>query len=118
MEAQELLANNLRLIREKLKYTQSEIAGFLNISQAAYSKYESSDLIPSVDVIKKLASLYNIDEYTFYEENQGTINTELAFAFKADEIIPEDLQQIARFNKIVRNYLNMCHELEKDQFAG
>lgn len=117
MEAREILANNVRMIRERLNYSQQDIAGFLSISQAAYSKFESADLIPSVDVIKKLATLYNIDEYVFYEEKQDAFITELAFAFRANEIAPEDLQQIARFNKIVRNYLNMCYELEKEQSA-
>jgi len=114
MKPRELLAFNLRFIREKLNYSQSSIASFLNLSQAAYSKFESADLNPSIEVIKKLASLYNIDEYTFYEENQENFITDLAFAFRANEICPQDLEQIAKFNKIVRNYLNMCHELEKE----
>lgn len=114
MEIKELLARNLRIIRERLGFSQSEVAGVLDISQPAYSKYENNEIVPSAEVIKKLANLFNVDEYTFYESNSENFTADLAFAFKADEIDTDDLKQIAKFNKIVRNYLNMCHELEKD----
>jgi hypothetical protein len=54
-----------------------------------------------------LASLFCLDEYDFYEEDAQRRKVNMAFAFRADHLREEDLQSIAQFKKIVRNYLNM-----------
>lgn len=111
MESRELLAINLRVIREELKFSKSTIAGFLKISYSIYTKFESSDLVPNVEILQQLSNLYSIEEYTFYEQDQQKLLSELPFKPKAHNFNPADLQQIAKFNKIARNYLNMCYEL-------
>lgn len=50
----------LKYLREENKYSQSEVAKLLNISRQSYIKYESDEIEPSVDVIRKLSALYNV----------------------------------------------------------
>ena len=50
----------IRALREDRDLTQQQMADFLNITQATYSRYESGDLdIPSV-VLIKLSQFYNV----------------------------------------------------------
>jgi predicted transcriptional regulator len=51
---------NIRNLREDKDITQQQIANFLNISQATYSRYESGDLdIPSA-VLIKLSTFHHV----------------------------------------------------------
>lgn len=108
-----IVTKNVSMIRKILGYTQDSIAQFLGISQAAYSKYESGELPIPIYVIENLANLFGIDEYDFYEEDAELQLANTVFAFRADDIMPEDMTSIAKFKKIIRNYINMSNELDK-----
>lgn len=113
METTDIVSGNITKVRKSLGYTQESVARYLDVSQAAYSKYESGELDIPVHVIEKLATLFGVDEYDFYEENVELQLTNVVFAFRADDIMPEDMLSIAKFKKIVRNYINMSNELDK-----
>ena len=50
----------IRDLRESKNYTQQQLADYLNVSQTTYSRYENGVLdIPS-NVLKKLASFYQV----------------------------------------------------------
>lgn len=99
----------LRVLREKFKYTQEEVSKYLGISQPAYLKYETGDTEVSMEGLEKLARLYGMDEYDIMEENMDRVN--FAYAFRRDGVA--DLEKVAHFQQIVKNYLMMCDELEK-----
>jgi transcriptional regulator with XRE-family HTH domain len=112
MEEKLRLANNFRILREHLGYTQQEIATYLHISQPAYLKYENGSSEISMDNLEKLSQLYNISEYDIMESNVRQMQVCAAFAFRKNgEIL--NLEQIAQFQKIVTNYIEMSDELEK-----
>lgn len=106
------LAANLRLLRSKFGYTQGQISTYLGITQSAYNKYETGVNEIPMDKLEKLATIYNVEEYDLLTGNVEKILTDLVFAFRSNgtEI---DLNKIAPFQKIVQNYLEMSHELEK-----
>ncbi len=108
-----VISKNIKAIREKLGYTQVSIANYLNISQAAYSKYESNENDIPTSVIEKLAILFGVNEVDFYEENQALQLSNVVFAFRASDMQDGDLQSIARFKKIIRNYIDMSDEIDK-----
>ena len=58
------LAESLKRIRKKYKMTQEDIALFLGVSRSGYTYYETGKTTPSVEVLKKLATIYDttIDE--------------------------------------------------------
>lgn len=50
----------IRDLRESKNYTQQQLADYLNVSQTTYSRYENGVLdIPS-NILKKLASFYQV----------------------------------------------------------
>lgn len=101
----------LRVLREKFKYTQEEVSKYLGISQPAYVKYETGETDVSMDGLEKLARLYGMDEYDIMEGNLERVN--FAYAFRRDG--KADLEEVAHFQQIVKNYIMMSDELEKDR---
>jgi transcriptional regulator with XRE-family HTH domain len=109
-----VVGQNIRLLREELGLTQDALAQYLSIPREQVSYYENgSRSIPTAQ-LSKLADLFCLNEFDFYESDPGKRKSNIAFAFRADSLEPQDLTGIAHFKKIVRNYLNMkenlCHE--------
>ena len=50
----------LKEIRLMKKLTQREVADMLGVSSVAYSRYENGTREPSIDILLKLSSIYNI----------------------------------------------------------
>ncbi len=50
----------LKELREENNFTQSQIAEYLNIKQNTYSQYENEKRHLPIDVLIKLAKLYNV----------------------------------------------------------
>ena len=51
---------NIRDLRNDHRYTQKEVAEYLNVKQNTYSQYEVGVLNYPVDVLCKLADLYRV----------------------------------------------------------
>lgn len=117
MNIKEIVSNNIKEMRVSTGYSQEVISSYLGISQPAYVKYENAETVVSPDMIQKLTTLYGIEEYDLYEENQVIKKTNLSFAFRANEISVDNLVQLAKFKKIVRNYITMSDELNQIQPA-
>lgn len=54
------LQNELKHYREKNNYSQEQIAQKINITQQAYSNYEKGKRLPSIEILIKLADIYEI----------------------------------------------------------
>ncbi len=54
------LANNLRRLRTENNYTQEQIGEKLNISRQAYSNYETGKRIPDIDMLIRIADIYEV----------------------------------------------------------
>ncbi|WP_308769806.1 helix-turn-helix transcriptional regulator [uncultured Bacteroides sp.] len=112
MGLDQVIGKNIKAFREHLNYTQQEISDYLGISQPAYVKYEKGETIVPLEAMEKLASLYNVEEYDLMEENDQLFQTSVACAYRKTGNVG-DLSQISQFQKIVKNYIQMCDELEK-----
>ena len=62
----EILANNLVLLRKHNNLTQSEVASKLQYSDKTISKWETGEIIPSLENLIKLCEIYEVtlDEIT------------------------------------------------------
>ena len=112
MAEKNYLSENLKLLRLRMQYTQQQVADFLSISQPAYVKYENGATEVSMENIERLAGLYGVSEYDLLENNVEQMQAKTAFAFRKNGQ-NVNLEQIAQFQKIVNNYLEMTDELEK-----
>lgn len=102
-----IIGQNIRLFREEMGLTQDALGKFLGIPREQISYYESGSRSIPVEQLNRIANLFCVEEYDFYEEDSSKRRLNIAFAFRADQINPTDLQTISQFKKIVRNYLNM-----------
>jgi transcriptional regulator with XRE-family HTH domain len=102
-----IIGQNIKLLREGLGLTQEALAQYLNTAREQIAYYESGTRSVPTTQLSKLADLFCMNEYDFYEEDTEKRKVNIAFAFRADNIESQDLESIARFKKIVRNYLNM-----------
>lgn len=55
-----ILSEKIRMLREELNLTQSQLAEKLNIATSSISQYESGDRIPSDDIKIKLAEFFDV----------------------------------------------------------
>lgn len=53
------ITESLKSIRKQYKMTQEDVAKFLGISRSGYTYYETGKSLPSIDVLKKLAAIYD-----------------------------------------------------------
>ena len=102
----------LKAYREKNNLSQEAVASFLGIKRELLSYYENNSREPSLEVLENLANLYGAELVDFFETDLDHIKTNVAFAFRATQVIDTDLKQIAQFRKVVKNYLKIV-ELEK-----
>ena len=102
-----IIGQNIRILRDKIGLTQEALAQYLDTSREQVGFYEIGQRsVPSAQ-LSKLANLFCMNEYDFYEEDLQNRGINIAFAFRADELQPQDLQSIAQFKKIVHNYIGM-----------
>ena len=93
---------NLKLkeLREKIGFTQNQVAGFLGVTQSFLSKSEQGERNLTVDQTEKLLALYGCSSLDLVKEEELI---PIQIAFRATEITQEDLSVIAEINQI---YLN------------
>ncbi len=102
-----IIATNLKKLREAARYTQEDIAQALGITRSAYSNYESGEREAPYDLLEKVSDLFGCDMYILFEENENTDAMILASAFRLDGLTDEDVIEIVRFKDIVKSYLKM-----------
>ena len=69
------LTDSLKKIRKQYKMTQEDVAKFLGISRSGYTYYETGKTVPSVEMLKKLAMMYDttIDNVVGMPDKKTTI---------------------------------------------
>lgn len=101
------LGKNLKLFREKLSLSQQQLADYLNINREEVSYYENAQRVMPLNLVQKAAQLFGVDEYDLEEIEAAEQELNLSFAFRAEDLQPGDLESIAKFKTIAKNYLNM-----------
>ncbi len=72
-ELKEIIALNIIKLRKNKKLTQLELATALNYSDKAISKWERSESIPDITVLKQLADYFGVTvDYLISEHNKDT----------------------------------------------
>ncbi len=102
-----VIGNNLKKFRDANGLTQENLAEYLGIGRSAYSNYESGEREMPLALLEKAADLLGCDLDLLLEENAETVGNMLTCAFRMDNMSVVDMQQIARFKEIVKNYLKM-----------
>ncbi len=105
MEEKLIIGRNLKLLREANGFTQQQVADSLNIQRSAYANYESGERETPINILEKAAELFGCELAILFDEDANAVKDMLVCAFRADDITPDDLREIAAFKNIVLNYL-------------
>lgn len=113
MEEKNLVAGNVKRMRDASGYTQENVADFLGVKRSAYANYEAGDREFPLPLMEKLADLYGCELLDLYTEDQSSLASMLVTAFRVDQLSSGDMEQIAAFKRIVKNSLKMDTLLER-----
>ncbi len=112
------LADNLVMLRHKMKKTQEEIADFIGVTKASVSKWENGQSMPDIMILPQLAAFFDvtIDELMGYEPqlNSEQINKlyeklKLSFAEKGfDYAVNECHRLIKKYYSCYRFLFTIC----------
>ena len=103
----QLLAENLKMLREKLGYSQEFVAKYLETARETISYYENGTRSVTAPHLDKLSDLYQVETFKLKREKLDVETLRLACAFRADGFEEEDIYAIAWFQRIVKNYLRI-----------
>ena len=101
-------ARNLKLLREQSGFTQEQMAEYLGVKRSAYSNYETGDRETPEEVLVKSAELLGCERELLSEQDEQMVRSGMmACAFRADGLSTEDMREVARFKRVVLEYLKI-----------
>ena len=109
-----VIGNNLKVLRENSGYTQKQISEFLGINRSAYANYESGERVAPMNVLEGVAKLFGVDLAVLFEEDAAKVQSMLLCAFRAEGLSLEDMKQVAEFKDVAMSYLKMVKLLEDE----
>lgn len=71
------------------------------------SFYENEGREIPLDVLEKLSDLFGVELDVFFVDNVDDALAEVVFAFRKDDMDNDDMDNMAAFGKIVKNYLKI-----------
>ena len=89
----ELIARNIKRLRELKKLSQKEVALDSNIPQGQYSRIENSKVEPSISTLEKLASVFEVNMAEFFQSDNPEQELNLPLMQKVkliDTLAPDD----------------------------
>ena len=104
---------NLKALREANGYTQEKMAEYLGVGRSAYANYEAGERETPLEVLQKAADLFGCELALLFEKDETAVRNMLVCAFRADDLSPDDMREVASFKSVVMNYLKMERLLRK-----
>lgn len=101
------LGEKLLRLRKEMKMTQDDVAKILGMSRTSFSKYENGNSAPPLQVLRKIAAIYNVGlEFLIFDENTSIRlndsqsedeNTSSVSVSKITELRPVEKQIIGKY---------------------
>ena len=95
------IAQNFKRLRETMGFTQDKMAAYLQCNRVEVSYYENGEREIPLNVLEKAADLFGIELQDFFSEEDSV---GIRIAYRAHDYNDEDLKEIARFKRIIKNY--------------
>ena len=99
--------DNLKALRVANELTQEQVASYLGVMRSAYANYESGTRNMPLEQMQKAADLFGCPLSTLLSEDASEVKNILSFAFRADNLTVNDLNELANFKKVALNYIKM-----------
>jgi len=110
-----MIGQRLKELREEKKLTKRDMAKLLNIHETSYGKYELDSREPSLDMLKKIASYFNVSiDYLMEtsniknpQKNQDMVVIAGKF-YTLEDLAQEGKQDILKYVEFMRDkYKNL-----------
>lgn len=75
------MKETLKKLRTENRYSQDLLAKILGISRLSYMKYESGEVEPSVEIIRKLAKIYKVSYETLIDDELKSENQSYSYDY-------------------------------------
>ncbi|MCW3084249.1 MAG: helix-turn-helix domain protein [Bacteroidetes bacterium] len=108
------IGKNLKALRDSLGLSQEQVANYLTIERVMISYYENGTRSVPIPTLMKLADLFGVETKDLLEENQKQSQLNSAFAFRASNVSEKDMEVIASFKRIARNYIKAKEKLKSN----
>lgn len=95
------IGENIKTLRERSGFTQSNLAKYLQVDQSLISKIEKNERPITSDMLEKLSALFGVATESFNRESVPA--NRILFALRASEINEDDLETISAINRIAMN---------------
>lgn len=99
--ANNIVGENIRILRDNAGFTQGNLARFMGVDQSLISKVEKGERSLSADMLEKIASLFGVTVNQL--EDQDIAASKLSFAFRGSEFSVAEMETISAINKIALN---------------
>ena len=100
-----IIAKNFKALREHLGITQAQMAEYLGVIREQVSYYENGEREIPLQILEKSCNLFGIELVDFFSEEPS--ESIISFAYRADDLDKKDLEEIASFKNIIKNYHRM-----------
>lgn len=107
MNHNQTIGSNIKELRKRMGLNQDTLVKYLEVHREVISYYENGSRTIPVEELMKLTDLFGCELSDLLNENPQALNACLAFAFRANELQKQDLESIAEFKKVVKNYLKL-----------
>ena len=91
----ELIAKNIKRLRELKKISQKEVCGGAGLPQGQYSRIENGKVEPSVSTLEKIASVFEVSISEFFRSDnpQEELNLPMMQKIRMIDTLAQDEQQ-------------------------
>ena len=105
-----MLHEKLKMLRQRNNYTQQDIADKLGVTRSTVSNFEIGRRKPEIDVLEKLAAIYNVD-LNYFATRTITANDLIELVERAENVfnnpdITEDKKDKV-YTELMKIYLAM-----------
>ncbi len=102
----EIVARNIKMLREREGLTQEQLGDYLGISKEQVSYIENLKRPIDVIKLKKVADLFGVQVDDLMNEN-SIKNLEVAFSFRTDEVDGKALEAVAFLKEFSNDLLRL-----------
>lgn len=112
-----IFSNILKTLRKTKKITQEQLAEIIGVERSSIAKYESTNTIPSIDVLLKISNYFNVslDYLLENKQNEKTLTKgQRRFAMYDDEGNIESIITDEKYLDAIKTIIETLPKYEKE----
>lgn len=107
---------NLKRLRLDRGYTQEELGKLLNVQKSAISKYERGTVVPTADILLRLADIFGVSVDVLLGRSQpAPPDTPAPTPAPADAVTPEQLAALDPAARKIADLFSSLPEAERQE---